>query len=201
MKIYVDFDDCLCETGRIFPGLVTKLFGKHIPYEDLRYFELQKAFSLTEDQYMRMMTEAHRPASLLAIEETKGASETINGWLDRGYDVSIITGRPGSAYEASRTWLDRHGLERARLYCLNKYVGDTFLKNSEFSLTLEDYYKMPFDYAVEDSPTAFQFFEHLPELRVLVYDRPWNQQCVFPGENFSRCFDWDTIRRIVGYRY
>ena len=56
---------------------------------------------------------------------------------------------------------------------------------------------MPFDYAVEDSPTAFQFFEHLPELRVLVYDRPWNQQCVFPGENFTRCFDWETIRRIV----
>lgn len=144
-----------------------------------------------------MMTEAHRPESLLAFEETKGASETINAWLDSGYDVSIITGRPNSAYGPSRTWLDQHELERAKLYCLNKYGRDSFLKNSEFSLELEDYYKMPFDYAVEDSPAAFQFFEHLPKLRVLVYDRPWNQQRVSPGENNNRCFDWETIRSIV----
>jgi len=197
MNIYVDFDDCLCETGRFFPGLVAKLFGKDIPYENMRYFDLQKSFSLTEEEYVRMMTEAHRPESLLAFEETRGASETINAWLDSGYDVSIITGRPYSAYEPSRAWLDQHGLGRAKLYCLNKYGRDSFLKGSDFSLELEDYYRMPFDYAIEDSPPAFQFFEHLPELRVLVYDRPWNQQCVFPGENYSRCFDWETIRSIV----
>ena len=197
MNIYVDFDDCLCETGRYFPGLAAKLFGKDIPYEAIRHFDLQKSFSLTEDQYVRMMTEAHRPESLLSFEETEGASETINAWIDSGYGVSIITGRPASAYEPSRAWLDRHGLERARLYCLNKYGRDSFLKGSDFNLELEDYYRMPFDYAVEDSTTAFQFFAHLPELRVLVYDRPWNQQCVFPGENYCRCFDWETIRRIV----
>ena len=103
MKIYVDFDDCLCETGRFFPGLVAKLFGKNIPYEDMRYFDLQKSFSLTEDQYVRMMTEAHRPESLLAFEETEGASETINGWIDRGYDVSIITRSPGRTYGSATT--------------------------------------------------------------------------------------------------
>ena len=35
MNIYIDFDDCLCETGRCFAGLVTELFGKHIPYDEL----------------------------------------------------------------------------------------------------------------------------------------------------------------------
>ena len=33
MRIYVDFDDCLCETGRAFSKLVLKMFNKHIPYE------------------------------------------------------------------------------------------------------------------------------------------------------------------------
>ena len=198
MHIYVDFDDCLCETGRYFSGLAAEMFGKNIPYEDIRFFNLQTSFSLTDQQYEQMMIEAHKPEALLSFAETAGASETINSWLDKGYDVSIITGRPSSAYAPSRVWLDRHGLARARLYCLNKYGRDSFIRNSDFSLEIEDYKKMPFDYAVEDSPAAFRFFEHLPELKVLVYDRPWNRQCVFPGERYSRCFDWETIRSLVG---
>ena len=56
---------------------------------------------------------------------------------------------------------------------------------------------MKFDYAVEDSPKAFRFFEHLPELKVLVFDRPWNRECAFPNRNYQRCADWESIRRIV----
>ncbi|MBQ9196096.1 MAG: 2-dehydropantoate 2-reductase [Clostridia bacterium] len=197
MNIYVDFDDCLCETGRYFSGLVAKMFGKDIPYADIRHFNLQKSFCLTDAQYERMMIAAHRPEALLSFEETIGASQTVNRWLDSGYNVSIITGRPYSAYEPSRAWLDEHGLERIPLYCLNKYGRDSFIKNSDFSLELEDYYKMHFDYAVEDSPAAFRFFAHLPDLKVMVFDRPWNQRCELPGKGYTRCFDWETIKRLV----
>ncbi len=197
MHIYIDFDDCLCETGRYFSGLAAEMFGKNIPYEEMQYFDLQKSFSLTEAQYEQLMLEAHKPEALLSFAETAGASETVNSWLDRGYDVSIVTGRPYSAYEPSRTWLDQHGLERARLYCLNKYGRDSFIRNSDFSLEIEDYYRMRFDYAVEDSPAAFRFFEHLPALKVLVFDRPWNRQCALPGDNYRRCLDWKSIRELV----
>ena len=198
MKIYVDFDDCLCETGRHFSGLAAELFGTNVPYENMRYFNLQKTFSLTDEQYELLMHRAHRPEALLSYEETPGASGTINSWIDRGYDVSVITGRPYSAYEPSREWLDRHGLERVRLYCLNKYGRDGFYQRGGFSLEIEDYYKLRFDYAVEDSPAAFRFFEHLPELKVLVYERPWNRECALPGEGYTRCPGWETIKRIVG---
>jgi len=144
-----------------------------------------------------MMIEGHKPESLLSYEETPGAVATVNHWRECGHEVSVITGRPYSSYEASRAWLDQHGLEHVSLYCLNKYGRDSFIKNSDFSLELEDYYKMHFDYAVEDSPTAFRFFNHLPALKVMVFDRPWNQDCTFPGEGYIRCFDWDGIRAIV----
>ena len=198
MKIYVDFDDCLCETGRHFSRLAAELFGKIVPYEKMRYFDLQQSFSLTDEQYALLMDKGHRPEVLLSYEETPGASGSINSWIDRGHDVSIITGRPYSAYGPSRTWLDLHGLERVRLYCLNKYGRDGFYKHSGFSLEIEDYYKLRFDYAVEDSPAAFRFFGHLPELKVLVYDRPWNRECALPGEGYIRCSDWETIKGIVG---
>ncbi|MBQ7635857.1 MAG: 2-dehydropantoate 2-reductase [Lachnospiraceae bacterium] len=197
MKIYVDFDDCLCETAFNFSKIAEEMFGKKVPYEKIGYFDLKKSFSLTDEQYDRMMTEGHRPEVLLAYKETPGASETLNSWVDKGYDVSVITGRPYSAYEPSRQWLDEHGLERVKMFCFNKYGRDSFLKNSGFSLELEDYYKMKFDYAVEDSPSAFRFFDHMPELKVMVFDRPWNRNVKLPGENYMRCTGWKMIKQMV----
>ena len=197
MKIYVDYDDCLCETARHFSQLVDELFGVGVPYENIRYFDLQKSFSLSEEQYEYMMIEGHKPEVLMSYDETPGAVKVVNGWIDDGHEVSVITGRPYSAYEPSRIWLDHHGIDRVKLFCLNKYGRDAFIKDSEFSLEIEDYKRMHFDYAVEDSPAAFRFFDHLPALKVLVYDRPWNQECEFPGENYNRCFDWESISKIV----
>lgn len=198
MKIYVDFDDCLCETARSFSEIADRLFGIKVPYEKMRFFNLQKAFELTDEQFDLLMTEGHRPEILLSYEETPGASETINRWLEFGHEVSIITGRPFGAYEPSRAWLDRHGLEQIKMYCLDKYGRENFMKDSGFSLQLEDYYKMHFDYAIEDSPTAFRFFDHLPELQVLVYDRPWNREAELPGTNYRRCLNWEEIGKIIG---
>lgn len=198
MKIYVDFDDCLCETARAFSKLGMEMFGRNVPYEDIRFFELDKSFRLNDEQFEQFMIRGHQPDVLLSYEETPGASSVINEWLSCGHDVSVITGRPFSAYEPSREWLDRHGLEHVKLYCLNKYGRDSFIKNSDFSLEPEDYYRMKFDLAVEDSPKAFPFFTHLPSLRVLVFDRPWNWDCTFPNENYTRVFSWESIRRIAG---
>jgi uncharacterized HAD superfamily protein len=197
MNIYIDYDDCLCETGQHFSLLVKELFDLDVPYEDIRSFNLQKSFSLTDEDYEKMMIMAHTPEVLLSYDETPGAVATIRDWISRGHEISVITGRPSSSYEASRQWLDEHNLADVKLYCLNKYGRDSFIKNSDFNLELEDYYKMKFDVAIEDSPAAFQFFGHLPDLKVFVIDRPWNQDCEFPGENFRRCNDWATIKRLV----
>lgn len=196
MKFYVDFDDCLCETAKSFTLIVEKLFGKTVPYEKIGFFNLQKSFNLTDRQYEQLMIEGHRPETLLSYEEAEGASQVLNEWIDKGHEVFVITGRPNSAYEPSRKWLDEHKLQRARLYTLNKYGRDTFIKNSEFNLDIEDYRRIKFDYAIEDSPQAFEFFNHLPDLKVMVYDRPWNRECSLP-ENFFRCKNWKMISETI----
>jgi hypothetical protein len=89
MNIYVDFDDCLCETARYFSGLAKEMFGLDIPYEQIHYFNLQKSFSLTDEQYDQMMIKGHRPEVLLSYEETPGAIQTINRWIDKVIKTSI----------------------------------------------------------------------------------------------------------------
>ena len=195
MNIYVDFDDCLCGTARYFSELAARLFGVDVPYEKIKYFNLQKSFLLNDQDYDQLMVEGHKPDVLLSYQETPGAVETIKGWLNQGHDVKIITGRPVSTYDVSREWLNLHGLEGLPLFCLNKYGRENFIKNSTFNLELEDYYKMHFDYAVEDSPHAFKFFDHLPDLKVLVFDRPWNRDCQFPNQNYTRCCGWEMISK------
>ena len=197
LKIYVDFDDCLCETGRAFSKLAMEMFGINVPYEEMRFFEMDKSFGLNDGQFEQFMIRGHEPETLLSYEETPGASSVINEWISRRYEVSVITGRPFNAYEASRRWLDLHGLQDARLYCLNKYGRDSFIRSSDFNLEPEDFYRMKFDIAVEDSAKAFKYFRHLPDLRVFVFDRPWNRDCEFPNENYTRCYNWESIRKAV----
>ena len=198
MNIYIDYDDCLCETARNFSDLVKQMFDKDIPYENIRFFNLKESFDLTDDEYEQIMVRGHSDKVLLSYEETPGAVDTVNEWIDSGYNVSVITGRPHSAYAASRQWLDEHNLKRVKLYHLNKYGRDSFIKDSDFDLELDEYYKMHFDYAIEDSPMAFGFFNHLPDLKVLVYDRPWNKTAEFPDERFIRQFNWNMIKNTVG---
>ena len=131
-----DIDGTLIDTERTgvesLVLTIRELLGKEVPYEDILHFDLQQSFLLNDEQYDRLMFAGHTPEALMSFEEAPGASETINRWIDCGHDVSIITGRPVSVYEPSRRWLDEHGLSRVKLFCLNKYGRDTFLKGSEF---------------------------------------------------------------------
>ena len=60
MRIYVDFDDCLCETGRAFSKLALEMFSKHVPYEQMHCFEMDRSFDLDAEQYERLMLRGAR---------------------------------------------------------------------------------------------------------------------------------------------
>lgn len=193
MKIYIDFDDVICETAKYFTYLAKDMFGIDLPYEKVMFFNLQKAFNLNDEQYDELLTAGHLPENLLAFEETEGAAEIINKWLDEGHDVSVITGRPFNSYEPSRQWLDTHGLERVPMFCVDKYGRENFTRDFSFSMTLEDMYNMDFDFAVEDSPSAFKHILHFANCSTAVFDRPWNRGAEFPNESFVRCAGWKEI--------
>ena len=196
MRVYIDFDDVICETGRYFSFLAKKLFGIDLPYSQVQFFNLQKAFNLDDDQYNELLSVGHYPEHLLAYEETKGAAKTINKWIDEGHDVSIITGRPFDSYDPSRKWLDDHSLERLPLFCVDKYGRESFNQDCTYSMTLEELYSLTFDFAIEDSPAAFEHVKHFANCKIAVFDRPWNQKAEFPNEMFVRCVDWKEVDRI-----
>lgn len=196
MKIYIDFDDVICETAKYFTILAKELFDIEVPYREVQFFNLQKSFNINDEQYDRLMKAGHLPENLLAYEETEGASMIINKWIEEGHEVSIITGRPFDSYEPSRKWLDDHGLERVPLFCVDKYGRENFNEGCTYSMTLEQLYSMSFDFAVEDSPSAYEHVMKFDNCKVAVFNRPWNIKEDVPNNNFIRCEGWQEIDRI-----
>ena len=55
MKVYIDFDDVLCETAKYFTKIAKELFGIDVPYREVQFFNLKKTFDLSDEQYEEMM--------------------------------------------------------------------------------------------------------------------------------------------------
>lgn len=197
MKIYIDFDDVICETAKHFTVIAKELFGIDVPYRQVQFFNLKKTFELNDEQYDELMRVGHLPENLLSYEETPYASETINKWVDAGHEVSIITGRPFNSYEPSRKWLDEHQLERVPLYCVDKYGRESVVQNSTYNMTLKQLYDLTFDLAIEDSPAAFEHVMHFDNCKVAVFNRPWNINEVLPNDYFVRCEGWKAIDTLL----
>ena len=50
MKVYIDFDDVLCETAEYFTKIAKEMFGIEVPYRQVQFFNLQKSFDLNDAQ-------------------------------------------------------------------------------------------------------------------------------------------------------
>ena len=151
MKIYIDFDDVICETAKYFTKIAKELFNIDVPYREVQFFNLQKSFDLSGEQYDELMKAGHIPENLL---------------------------------------------NRLPIYFVDKYGREMFKQDHTYNLTLEELYCMHFDFAIEDSPAAFEHVQHFKDCKVAVYDRPWNKQVEFPDESFVRCLDWKEIDRL-----
>lgn len=197
MKVYIDFDDVICETAKNFTILAKELFDIDVPYEEVQFFNLKKSFDLDDEQYDKLMKAGHTPENLLSYEETADASETINKWIEQGHEVFIITGRPFDSYEPSRKWLDEHNLDRVPLFCVDKYGREKINQGCTYSMTLAELYSIPFDFAVEDSPAAFEHVQRFKNCKVAVFNRPWNASAELPNKNFVRCDGWKEIKDLL----
>lgn len=65
MKIYIDFDDVICETGQFFSKIAKELFDIDVPYQQVQFFNLQKTFDLSDEQYDELMKVGHLSENLL----------------------------------------------------------------------------------------------------------------------------------------
>ncbi|MDD2599179.1 MAG: 2-dehydropantoate 2-reductase [Kiritimatiellae bacterium] len=198
MRIYIDFDDVLCETARALSHAAKKLFQRNVPYEQIKVFDLQHAFMLSSDEIDQLMGLAHQPGFLAQLEPAPGAIEAVTELQSAGHEVIIVTGRPSDCHVGSVAWLDNHGLEGVEIIYVDKYgrAPNDLPAWAPQILTLEQFYKLRFDVAIDDAPTALDLLTELAGCRIVIFNRPWNAEYQLqPG--MRRCDSWSEISEII----
>lgn len=194
MRVYVDFDDVLCETARTLSGLAHEMFGREVPYEQITRFNLQLAFHLDATQIDALMRRAHESPFLLSLPPAPGAEEGLRRLAAAGHTVCIVTGRPVSTEAASREWLERRGFTSFEILTVDKYgrAQGERTPDGRRALSPQEFAAIPFDAAVEDSPDALNLLAPRTHCRVFVFHRPWN--AVYPlAPNMIRASGWPAV--------
>ena len=192
-SIYVDMDDVICETCRGFLTLLQSEFNRRVAYEDVKVFDLSQSFNMSPDQIEEFMARAHEPDILAGFTPLPGSLDTIQSWVDRGYQVDIMTGRPPSTRAYTEKWLERYGVDYNSLSFVDKYRRLEVDASFGEALTLADLAEKRFCLAVEDSAATAGFLAEHEVAPVVLIDRPWNRAGV--NGNIRRMTDWRELAR------
>ncbi len=197
--IYVDIDDVLAETGRMFLEVLAERFGRRVRFEDLTSYHLGETLGLDGPELATFLEAAHEPEALAAVEPMAGGIEVLQGWLDRGYRVLVVTGRPPDTREATLGWLERHRIPFTEFHFLDKYSRyyDGAHGTPEDCLALDDLPAFELCLAIEDFPEISLHLAGELEVPVALFDRPWNRTLAAAGTPIVRCGSW----REIGERF
>ena len=206
MRIYIDFDDVLCETAHALAGLAREMFGRDVPYEAITAFDLQMSFSLSDTELAALMERAHQDDELTKLAPTPGGLEMVRAFETAGHEPVIVTGRPAASHPGSSGWLRRHGLAHLSPIYFDKYGRADRIKTPDASSDRADipatldraaFESLRFDVAIDDSPVALDLLAPRHDCLVIVYDRPWNRHYAH-APNMRRACSWAEIADLIG---
>lgn len=197
MRIYCDIDDVLSETASALCDLAERMFGTVVDYENVRDFDLQKVFSLTDEEMARFTAASHAYENLLAYEEVEGAVSSVKALARAGHTVEFVTGRPATSWRGTEAWLKKVGLEAFPVLYVDKYNRPAAPDSAApRRLSLEEFLARSYDVAIDDSPLALKLLETWRATRVFVFDRPWNR--AYPlATNMRRVSSWREILSVL----
>lgn len=171
-RVYIDFDDVLCETALGFTDIVRDAFGRDVAFGDIHSFDLLKAFDLTRDEYEHLMVLGHKDDFLGALVAIPGARDVLHAWREAGLHVSVVTGRPPECADISHAWLEQHDMPVHDIVFVDKYGRND---PGSASVTPAELAEMTFVLAVEDAPVMAEYLRDHTRIPLVLYDRPWNR--------------------------
>ena len=199
MRIYIDFDDVLCETARRLSVLASEMFGRDVPYPRIAAFDLHLAFGLDAKEYKALMARAHCDEELAALRATDGMVRSLRELVAKGHEPVIVTGRPPHTNAVSREWLRRRGLGGLPLRHVDKYGREPAADGvppGARAWTLEEFDRERFDIAIDDAPAMLEVLAKRKDCKTIVFDRPWNR--AWNSTGVVRCRSWREILSFAG---
>jgi uncharacterized HAD superfamily protein len=196
-QIYVDMDDVLAETGRTFLRILEENFGKRVEWEEIIDYDLGISLGLDQAKLAEFMQAIHQPEVLESIVPMTGSREALQGWIDQGYEIEIVTGRPKATDEISRDWLAAQEMPHHSLIHVDKYAWEEELLGTTSGVPLIHLAGNGYCLVVEDSAEVAIHLVDSVDVPVVVLDRPWNRRRLDeypnPEGRIVRCKTWQEI--------
>jgi len=196
-QIYVDMDDVLAETGRTFLRVLASDFGKRVEWDEIHDYDLGVSLGLDERTLTEFMHAIHEPEVLASIVPMTGSLETLEKWIEQGYEIEVVTGRPSSTEEVSRRWLKENEMPHHSLIHVDKYAWEEELLGTSAGVPLVHLAGNGYRLAVEDSAEVAIHLTEIIDAPVVVLNRPWNRRKLDEHPDLDgrivRCESWEEI--------
>lgn len=190
----MDLDDVLGETAKMLISVVESKFGKQVNYDDMTAFDLGIACDLNNQEVEILLNVSHEANNLLRISPKAGARSALEQWVQAGYQIVIVTGRPPETRSVSIEWLQRNELPYHEFLLVDKY-GRYDIHHDQ-TTTLDELRQRSFSLAVEDAPSMAAWLADTAGFSVALFDCPWNRN-LEPNPLIRRCFGWESIIGIT----
>ena len=199
-RIYLDFDDVLCESFVALDAFAREAFGRGAVPGRQVHFDLRQSLGIPDDEYGRFMDRFHAER-LEGIPEMPGAAAVLRGWLRDGVaEPVVVTGRPYSAHVASVAWLEARGLGDLEVLHVDKYAR---FASADGTVPFEALREMGFALAIDDAPAALDALSRAAFCQLGVFERPWNAGWLPPAGAAAslgapvRFSDWRQVDAFV----
>lgn len=196
-QIYVDLDDVLAETGRAFLLVLAREFGRAIDWHDVHDYDLGVSLRMDENQLAEFMRAVHRDDVLMSVAPIPGSRAALKSWVERGYEIEVVTGRPKTTEAVSRKWLKDREMPYHSLIHVDKYAWEEELLGTSAGVPLTRLAGSGYRLAVEDSAEVAIHLADIVDAPVVVLDRPWNRRRLEEESNLDgrivRCKNWQEI--------
>jgi uncharacterized HAD superfamily protein len=192
--IYVDLDDVLCQTARHFLIVVEREFGKVVSYEQLTNFDIGTSCGLRTEEREHLYRVVHEPSELMKMAPIEVAIATLRQWVEAGFEIAVVTGRPPDSYEPSLAWLQRYRVPHQSFTMVDKY--SRFATENTVAIGLDELAAREYCWAVEDSLPMAQYLGGEMGVPVALIDCPWNRAST-NHPSVGRFTDWPSIAHAM----
>jgi 5'(3')-deoxyribonucleotidase len=158
LKIAVDLDGVLAESMLVWCQRANKEFGIRVKMEDLDGWSSWKKFSISKDDFYRILDESWDDWREIPPTEPDIAEKVAR--IEKLGEIDIVTGRSKRTVEAARSWVDNQKVRYRRFVRV---------------LGWRDKILLGYDVYIDDAPDLMPLISHSPRAWGVLYERPWNR--------------------------
>jgi 5'(3')-deoxyribonucleotidase len=184
MRIGIDFDDVVADSGAAIIEMHNKKRGTHFKRSDFKTYFFEETWGMTREERRKEIDEFFATDQWKKISPMAGSLKVIEALKTKGHELYIITGRNDKDIAQTELWIEKN--------FPSVFQGVHFANSRKKSEICKE---LGIEIMIDDNPDVA--LECATEgIKVFIFDQSWNREREFPI-NVERVSSWqDIIRKL-----